>query len=133
MIPSLSVATTVIVFSPSESVSGLLHVSVPAAFSPFTVTLAIPEPSEAVPETVISDILTVEPSTGDIIVITGAVVSSVTEMLKGPFCTPPDVAVSAPCAGIEQLIPFIFHVNTSPSSAPSSSAVPCSSKIMSNE
>ena len=75
MISSPSVTTTVIVLSPSKSVSDLLQLSVPAAVSPFTVTLAIPESSEAVPETVISGVLTVEPLTGDVIVITGAVVS----------------------------------------------------------
>ena len=82
VLPSLSVATTVIVFSPSESVMGLLQVSVPSAVSPFTVTFAIPESSEAVPVTVISGVVTVEPSAGDVMVTTGAVVSGTTSVVK---------------------------------------------------
>ena len=87
VIASLSVATTVIVFSPSVSVMVLLQVSVPSAVSPFTVTLAIPESSEAVPDTVISGVLTVEPSVCDVMVMTGGVVSkgtSVILLLKSP-------------------------------------------------
>ena len=66
-------------------------------------------------------------------VISGAVLSVIVKVrLKLPFI-PPYVAVSVPDAGIEQLISFIFHVNASPPSAPSSSTVSGSSKIMSNE
>ena len=73
--PAPSVAMTVIVFSPSGSVTFAIQVSVPLAGSPFTVTDAMPDGSDAVPVTVVRGVELVI-SSGDMMVSSGGVVSA---------------------------------------------------------
>lgn len=69
----LSAAITVMVFNPSDRfMSAVKVLLVTAAFTPFTVTMAIL--SSTVPVTVMGLVLTLPPLTGEIMVMTGAVV-----------------------------------------------------------
>ena len=78
--PVLSVATTMIAFSPSASATSAFHVLQSGvsliASAPFTVTDAMPDASEAVPATVMVDVVTVVPSAGEAMVSVGGVVSA---------------------------------------------------------
>src|SRR5665648_456294 len=72
VLPDESVASTAIVFVPSVRVIALLQLVVPVARIPFTVTDATAVSSDAVPETVIVDVVTIAPSMGELIVNVGA-------------------------------------------------------------
>ncbi len=77
LLPEVSVATTVMVFAPSDRVMPLLQLVVPVARMPFTMTFATAVSSDAVPETVIVRFVTVESLVGDVMVIVGGVASNV--------------------------------------------------------
>jgi len=73
-LPALSVATAVMVFAPSVNITSALHMlqsTAPLASTPFTVTDAIPDRSDAVPVTMIVSLAILAPLVGDIIVRTG--------------------------------------------------------------
>ena len=72
--PVVFVATTVIVFSPSVSVTSALHIlqsAAPSASTPFAVTDAMPDGSEAVPAMVMVGEWVVVPLAGEVVVRNG--------------------------------------------------------------
>ena len=75
VLPDESVASTAIVFVPSVRVIALLQLVVPVARIPFTVTDAMAVSSDAVPETVIVDVVIIVPSVGNVMVMIGGVES----------------------------------------------------------
>ena len=102
VLPDVSVATTVIVFEPSVSVMPLFQLVVPVAMMPFTVTDATAMLSDAVPETVIVDVVKLAPTEGDVIATVGKVVSSgvyVTVMISVTML--PDESVATTVIGFE--------------------------------
>ena len=75
ILPEESVATTVIMFTPSVKVILAFQFVVPVARMPFTVIFRMSILSDAVPETVTVLLMEVVPSVGDGIVTDGEVVS----------------------------------------------------------